>query len=48
VGTAIQTGRSRFRFPKVSLDFLTDIMLPVTLWPWGLPGIFPGVKATGS
>jgi hypothetical protein len=33
--TALQTGRSRFRFPMVSLDFVIDIILPVALWPWG-------------
>jgi hypothetical protein len=34
-GTAIQTGRSRDRFPMVSLDFFIDIILPAALWPWG-------------
>ena len=34
-GTALQVGRSRFRFPMVSLDFFIDIILPATLWPWG-------------
>jgi hypothetical protein len=34
-GTALQTGRSRDRFPMVSLDFFIDIILPVALWPWG-------------
>ena len=27
-------GRS-FRFPMVSLEFFSDIILPVALWPWG-------------
>jgi hypothetical protein len=31
----LQTGRSRVRFPMVSLDFFIDIILPVALWPWG-------------
>jgi hypothetical protein len=30
-----QAGRSRFRFPMVSLEFFIDIILPATLWPWG-------------
>ena len=34
-GTALQAGRSRVRFPMVSLEFFIDIILPVTLWPWG-------------
>jgi hypothetical protein len=33
-GTALQTGRSRVRFPMVSLEFFIDI-LPAELWPWG-------------
>jgi hypothetical protein len=32
-GTALQTGRSRDRFPIVSLDFFTDVILPAALWP---------------
>ena len=47
-GTALQTGRSRARFPMVSLKFFIDIILPAALWPWGrlslvekwVPGIF--------
>ena len=31
----VQTGRSRVRFPMVSLEFFSDIILPVALWPWG-------------
>jgi len=33
-GTALQTGRSRDRFPMVSLEFFINIILPVALWPW--------------
>jgi hypothetical protein len=48
LGTALQLGRSRARFPMVSLEFFIDIILPAALWPWGrlslLTGIFPGCK----
>ena len=30
-----KTGRSRGRFPMVSLEFFSDINLPFALWPWG-------------
>jgi len=33
-GTAPQAGRSRARFPIVSLDFFIDIILPAALWSW--------------
>ena len=32
-GTALQVGRSRVRFPMVSLEFFIDIILPVALGP---------------
>ena len=32
-GTALQVGRSRVRFPIVSLEIFIDIILPATLWP---------------
>ena len=34
-GTALQAGRSRVRFPMVSLEFSIEIILPSELWPWG-------------
>ena len=34
-GTALQAGRSRVRFPMVSLEFFIDIILPTAQWPWG-------------
>ena len=34
-GTALQVGRSRVRFPVVSLEFFIDINLIAALWPWG-------------
>jgi hypothetical protein len=34
-GTALQTGRSRDRFPTASLEFFIDIILPAALWSWG-------------
>jgi hypothetical protein len=32
--TALQAGRSRVRFPMVSLEFFIDIILTVAIWPW--------------
>jgi hypothetical protein len=34
-GTELQAGRSRVRFPTVSLEFFNDIILPAALRPWG-------------
>jgi hypothetical protein len=34
-GTALQIGRSLVQFQMMSLEFFTDIILPIALWPWG-------------
>jgi len=34
-GTALQVGRTRVRFPLVSLEVFVDIILPAALWSWG-------------
>ena len=35
VEAALQAGKSRLRFPMVSLKFYIDAILPVALWPRG-------------
>jgi hypothetical protein len=56
-GTALHAGRSRVRFPMVSLEFFIDIMVSVALWPWGRLSLLTeistrniswGVKAAGA
>jgi hypothetical protein len=34
-GTALLAGRSRVRFPMVSLEIFIDLILQAALWPWG-------------
>jgi len=34
-GTVLQIGRSLVRFQMLSLEFFIDIILPISLWPWG-------------
>jgi hypothetical protein len=33
--TVLQAGRSRVRFPIMSLEFFIDIILLPAVWPWG-------------
>jgi hypothetical protein len=33
--TALKVGRSRVRFPMVSLEFFILIILSAAVWPWG-------------
>jgi len=35
IGHCRKIGRSRVPFPIVSLEFFSDIILPVALWHWG-------------
>ena len=50
------TGRSRVRFSMLSLEFLIDIIVPASLWPWGwlsplqkwVTKFFPGVGGKGG
>jgi len=32
---ALHAGRSRVRFPMVSMEFFINIKLTSALWPWG-------------
>ena len=49
---ALQAGRSRVRFSKVSSEFFIHVIFPAAVWPWGrlslyqkwVTGIFPGGK----
>jgi hypothetical protein len=53
---ALQIGRSRVRFPMVSLEFFIDITLSAALWPWvdsasnrnEYQEYFLGVKSAGA
>ena len=33
--TELQVGRSRVRFPMVSLEFFPDVILPTAVWAYG-------------
>ena len=57
-GTALQAGRTRVRFPMLSLEFFIQIILPAVLCPWGYSAfnrneyqkyfLGEGVKAAGA
>ena len=44
-GTALQVGRSRVRFPMVSLEFFIDIILPALYFLRGKGGRYVGLTA---
>jgi hypothetical protein len=55
--TGLQVGRSRVRFPMVSLEFFIDIILPAALWSLGVDSdsnrneyqeYFPRIKTAGT
>ena len=55
--SVLQVGRSRVRFPMVSLESFINIILLAALWPWGrlkpltemsTRNISSGVKAAGA
>ena len=49
-GTALKAGRSRVRFPMVSMEFFIYIILPAAPWPLRneYQKYFLGVKAAGA
>jgi hypothetical protein len=36
----LQTGRSRVRFPIMSVEFFIGIILSVVLWHWGVLSLY--------